>query len=127
MLIAEVRDKSISSLRKSVVPVRNYIHPVFKPYIQDNKPFRSSTLLVCSLLISVTHSSLYRPAVTSVPCFNPVRIPASTLPSYMQKVCYTDTSIRSVSASYKSSSTLNSPLSSYQIDASLKTFRTPIT
>ena len=44
---------------KYVGPVRKPIHLVFKLFVQDYKPFRSIVLSVCSVPVSMPHTSLY--------------------------------------------------------------------
>ena len=63
---------------KCVGPVRKPIHRVFKPFVQDYKPFPLTVLPVCFVPVSIPHSSLYQPAVTYVPYVSPLGIPAAT-------------------------------------------------
>ena len=64
--------------------------------------------------VSMSHSSLYQPVVTSAPCVSPVRITTATFPSHIPNICYTDASIRSFSSKLKTTSSLKSSLSSHQ-------------
>ena len=89
------------------------IRRVFKSFAQDYKPFLLSALPACS--VPMSNSSLYQPVVTSVPYFNPVRIPTVTFPSHISNICYTNALIRSFSSKLKTTSTLQSFLYSHQI------------
>ena len=61
------------------------------------EPFRSTVLPACSVPVSMSHSSLYQPVVTSAPCISPVRITTETFPSHIQNICYSNASIQSFS------------------------------
>ena len=63
----ETRCKPICLSVKYVDPVRKPIRRVFKPFVQDYKPFRSTILAFCSAPVSMTHSSLNQTVVTYVP------------------------------------------------------------
>ena len=59
------------SVHKSVCkPVCRF----FKSFAQAYEPFRSTVLLAFSVPVSMSHSLLHQPVVTSVPCVSPVRI-----------------------------------------------------
>ena len=106
--------KPLYSPVKYVGPVRKPIRPLFKSFAQGYEPFRSTALHACSVPISVSHSSLYQPVVTSAPCVSPVRITTATFLSHIPNICYTNASIRSYSSNLRTTSSLKSSLSSYQ-------------
>ena len=120
------RCKPICSSVKYVGPVLKPIRRVLKPFVQDYKTFRSTVLEVCSVTVSMLHSSLYQPVVTYVPYVIPFRIPTATFPSHIPNIWYTNASIWSVSFKPKTTSTLMYSLSFHQINASPRTFRTPL-
>ena len=78
---SKTRCKLVYSPVKYVGPVRKPIRRVFKSFAQGYEPFCSTVLPVCSAPVSVFHSSLYQPVVTSVPYMSPVRIPTAIFPS----------------------------------------------
>ena len=86
--------KPLYSPVKCVGPVRKPFRRLFRSFAQVSKPFRSVVLPVCSVPVSMSHSSLYQPAVASAPCVSPVRITTATFPSHIPNICYTDASIR---------------------------------
>ena len=45
-----------------------------KPFVQDYKPFFSSLLIVCSINVSLSHSSLCQTILTFMPYFTPAGI-----------------------------------------------------
>ena len=47
-------------------------------------------LPVCSVPVSMSHSSLYQHVVTSVPYPSPVRIPTASFPSQIPNIRYTN-------------------------------------
>ena len=53
------RGKPIHSPVKSVAPFRKPIDRLFQPFVQGYKLFRSSALTVCSVPVSMSHSSMY--------------------------------------------------------------------
>ena len=106
--------KPLCSPVKYVGPVRKPIRRLFKSFLQGYEPFRSTVLPVCSVPVSMSHSSFYQPVVTSAPCISPVRITAATFPSHIPNICYTNTLIRSFSSKLKTTSSLKSSLSSHQ-------------
>ena len=85
--------KPLYSPVKCVGLVRKPIRCVFRSFAQVSKPFHSVVLPVCSVPISMSHSSLYQPVVASAPCVSPVRITTATFPSHIPNICYTDASI----------------------------------
>ena len=62
------RCKLFYSLIKCVAPVSKSIRRVFKSFAQGYEPFRSTVSPVFPVPVSVYHSPLYQPAVTSAPC-----------------------------------------------------------
>ena len=80
------RCKPICSSVKYVGPVLKPIRRVLKPFAQDYKTFRSTVLEVCSVPVSMIHSSLYQPVVTYVPYVIPFRIPAATFRSHIPNI-----------------------------------------
>ena len=88
--------KPLYSPVKCVGPVRKPFRRLFRSFAQVSKPFRSVVLPVCSVPGSMSHSSLYQPAVASAPCVSPVRITTATFPSHIPNMLrfYTDASIR---------------------------------
>ena len=62
------RCKPFYSPIKCVAPVRKSIRPVFKSFAQGYEPFRSTVSPVFPVPVSVCHSPLYQPSVTSAPC-----------------------------------------------------------
>ena len=72
------------------------------------------------------HSSLYQPVVTYVPYVIPFKISTATFPSQLPNIWYTNASIWSVSLKPKATSALTYSLSFHQINASPRTFRTPL-
>ena len=75
-------------------PVLKLMHRVFNPLVQDYKLFRSTVFLpVCSVAVSMPHSSLYQTVVIYVPYVSPLRIPAATFPYHIANICYTNASI----------------------------------
>ena len=103
--------KPLYSPVKCVGPVREPIRRLFRSFAPVSKLFRSVVLPVCSVPVSMSHSSLYQPVVT---CCNPVRITTATFPSHIPIISYTDASIRSFSSKLKTTSSLKSSLSSHQ-------------
>ena len=122
---SKTRCKLVYSPVKYVGPVRKPIRRVFKSFAQGYEPFCSTVLPVCSAPVSVFHSSLYQPVVTSVPYMSPVRIPTAIFPSYIPNICYTNASIRSFSSKLKTTSTLKSSLSSHQRYTPTSTSKSP--
>ena len=57
--------KPLYSPVKCVGPVRKPIHRLLRSFAQVNKPFCSVVLPVCSIPVSMSHSSLYQPVVAS--------------------------------------------------------------
>ena len=78
--------KPICSSVKYVGPVLKPIRRVLKPFVQDYKTFRSTVLEVCTVPVSMLHSSLYQPVVTYVPYVIPFRIPTATFPSHIPNI-----------------------------------------
>ena len=67
-------------LRKAVrKPVSKPVRPFLKSFAQAYEPFRSTIFPTCSVAVSMSHSSLHQPVVTSAPCVSPVRITTATL------------------------------------------------
>ena len=95
-------------------PFREPIRRLFRSFPQVNKPFHLVVLPVCSVPVSMSHSSLYQPVVASAPCASPVRITTATFPSHIPNICCTDASIRSFSSKLKTTYSLKSSLSSHQ-------------
>ena len=60
-------------------PVSKPIRRFFKSFAQAYEPFRSTVFPTCSVAVSMSHSSLHQPFVTSAPCVSPVRITTATL------------------------------------------------
>ena len=58
---------------------RKPVHRFIKSFPQANEPFHSAVLPACSVPVSMSHSSLHQPVVTSTPCVSPVRITTATL------------------------------------------------
>ena len=92
--------KPLYSPVKCVGPVREPIRHLFRSFAQASKPFRSVVLPVCSVPISMSHSSLCQLVVASAPCVSPVRITTATFPSHVPNICYADASIRSFSSKF---------------------------
>ena len=106
--------KPLYSPVKCVGLVRKPTRRLFRSFAQVSKPFRSVVLPVCSVPVSMSHSSLYQPVVASAPCVSTVRITAATFPSHIPNICYADASIRYFSSKLKTISSLKSSLSSHQ-------------
>ena len=90
LLSPATRCKPIDSLVKLFGPVYTPIHCVLKLFAQGYEPFCLPVLPICSVPISVSHSSLYQPIVTSVPYVSPVRIPTAIFPSHIPNICNTN-------------------------------------
>ena len=103
-------------------PVRKPIRRVFKSFSQGYETFRSTVLRVCSVHVSMPHSSLYQPVITFVIYVSPVRIPTETFPSLIPISGFTNASIRSFSLKLK---TLKSSLSSHQKYAPTSVIKSP--
>ena len=93
---------------------------MFRPFVQDYKPFPSTILPICSAPVTMSHSSLYQPVVTSVSYVSPVKIPTATFPFHIPNTYYTSNSIRSVFSELKTTYTLKSSLFSHQVNGVLK-------
>ena len=106
-------------------PVRKPIRCLFKSFAQGYEPFRLTVLSACSLPVSMSHSSLYQPVVSSAPCDSPVRITTATFVSHIPNICYTNASIRSFSSKLKTTSSLKSSLSSHQKYAPISATKSP--
>ena len=103
-------------------PFRKPIRRVFKSFSQGYETFRSTVLRVCSVHVSMPHSSLYQPVITFVIYVSPVRIPTETFPSLIPISGFTNASIRSFSLKLK---TLKSSLSSHQKYAPTSVIKSP--
>ena len=117
--------KPLYSPVKYVGAVRKPIRRLFKSFAQGYEPFRSTVLPACSVPVSMSHSSLHQPVVTSAPCVSPVRITAATFPSHIPNICYTNASIRSFTSKLKTTSSLKSSLSSHQKYAPTSATKSP--
>ena len=117
--------KPLYSPVKYVGPVHKPIRRLFKSFAQGHEPFRSTVLPVCSVPVSMSHSSLYQPVVTSSPCVSPVRIATASFPSPIPNICYANASIRSFSSKPKTTSSLKSSLSSHQKYAPTSATKSP--
>ena len=84
------RCKTIHSPIKYVGHVCKPIRCVFKSSAQGYEPFHLIVLPVCSVLVSISHSSLFSSVVTPAPYVSPVRIPTATFPSHIAKTSYTN-------------------------------------
>ena len=62
------RSKHLYSPVKYVGPVCKPIHHLLKSFAQGYEPFFSIVLPTCSIPVSMSHSPLYQPVVTSAPC-----------------------------------------------------------
>ena len=100
---------------------------MFNPFFQDYKSFCSTVLPTCSVPVAMSHSSLYQSVDTSVPYVSPVRTPTVFFPFHISNTYSISNLMQSVFSELKTSSTRKSSLSSYQVNVSPKTFRTPIT
>ena len=87
------RSKTLHSPVKCVGPVRKPICCLFKSFAQGCEPFCLTVLPACSVPISMSHSSLQQPVVTSAHYVSPVRITTATFPSHLPNVYYTNASI----------------------------------
>ena len=101
LLFPANRCKPIYSSVKFVGPVCKPTCRVFKSFTQGYQPFRSTVLPVCSVTVSMSHSSLYQTGVTSLPYVSPVRILTATFPSHIPNICYNNASIRSLYSKFK--------------------------
>ena len=84
------RSKPLYSPVKYMGPVRKPIRRLFKSFVQGYEPFRSTVLPACSVPVSMSHSSLCQPVVTSTPCVSPVRVTTATFRSHIPNICYTN-------------------------------------
>ena len=117
--------KPLYSSVKYLGSARKPIRHLFKSFAQVNEPFRSTVLPVCSVPVSMSHSSLYQPVFTSALCVSPVRITTATFPSHILNICYANTSIRSFSSKLKTTPSLKSSLSSHQKYAPTSATKSP--
>ena len=76
-----IRSKPLHSPIKCVgrKPVRKPVSRFCKSFAQAYEPFSSNVLPACSAPVSMSHSLLHQPVVTSAPCVSPVRITTVTL------------------------------------------------
>ena len=74
------RCKPIYSPVKNVDPVCKLVCRVFKSFAQGYEPFCSAVLPVHSVLVLLSHISLYQHVLTSVPYVSHVRIAIATFP-----------------------------------------------
>ena len=117
--------KPLYSPVEYVGPVPKPIRRLFKSFAQGYEPFRSTVLPVCSIPVSMSHSSFYQPVVTSAPCVSPVRITTAAFPSHIPNICYTNVSIRTFSSKLKTTFSLKSSLSSHQKYAPTSATKSP--
>ena len=107
------RSKLLYSPVKYVGPVLNLSVLCFNHFAQIYEPSHSTFLPACSVSISMSHSSLYQPIVTSAPCVSPVRITTVTFLFHIPNISYTNASIRSFSSKLNTTSSLKPSLSSH--------------
>ena len=67
MSFPATRSKPLHFPVKCVSPVCKHIRLLFKSFAQGHEPFRLTVLPVCSVPVSMSHSSLHQPVVTSGP------------------------------------------------------------
>ena len=106
--------KPFHSPVKCVGPVRKPVRRFFKSFAQAYEPFHLTVLRACSVPVSMSHSSLHQPVVTSAPCVSPARITTATFPSHIPNICYANAPLRSFSSKLKTTSSLQFSFSSHQ-------------
>ena len=108
-------------------PVRKPVRRFFKSFAQAYEPFRLTVLPACFVPVSISHSLLHQPVVTSAPLpdVSPVRIATATFPSHIPNICQTNAPIQSFSSKLKTSSSFELSLSSHQKYAPTAATRSP--
>ena len=119
------RSKPLHSPVKCVGPVRKLDRGFFKSFAQGYEPFRLTVLPACSVPVSMSHSSLHQPVVTSAPCASPAKTATATFPTRIPNICYANAPIRSFFSKLKTTSSLEFSLASYQKCAPTSATRSP--